>query len=154
MADGGAETLVHGTAISLDGRAALLRGPSGCGKSDLALRCLHLADRYRFSLVADDQVRIRREGEQLLAGVPGPIAGLMEVRGLGILPVTAHFPAVVALLVDLDGEHRPERLPDPWPFEALAGVMLPVLKLRPFEASAPLKLALAMINAPWKAELS
>src|SRR5215470_7119252 len=62
----GAE-LVHGTCVALGRGAALIRGPSGSGKSDLALRFLYLARRGPAALeapilVADDQVRVTREG--------------------------------------------------------------------------------------------
>lgn len=143
---------VHATAISASGRAVLIRGPSGSGKSDLALRCLSLgpsdilAERAR--LISDDQVMITREGSALIARPPAQIAGKVEVRGLGIvsLPYDAHG-VPVALLADLVEASSVERLPDPWPRAALLGVTLPVLRLAPFEPSAPLKLLMALAGA-------
>jgi serine kinase of HPr protein (carbohydrate metabolism regulator) len=146
--------LLHGTAVAIAGRAALLRGPTGSGKSDLALRAVMLAAGAAadgtFDLVADDQVRARREGDGLVVSPPPQIAGLIEVRGLGILPLPHAEKARLTLLVDLMTTGRPERLPDPWPFEDLLGIALPVLALRPFEASAPIKLALALTREPWR----
>lgn len=146
--------LLHGTAVAIAGRAALLRGPSGSGKSDLALRAAMLPAGTLaggpFDLVADDQVQVRREGDGLTVSPPPRIAGLIEVRGLGILTLPHTARARLTLLVDLMTTGRPERLPDPWPFEDLLGIALPVLRLGPFEASAPIKLALALNREPWR----
>lgn len=99
----------------------------------------------RALLVADDQVLIDRIGETIRARAPLTIAGKMEVRGIGIVHVPAvSAPVPVTLIVNLDTCGKFERLPDPWPHDTLLGVALPLLTLRPFEASAPLKLMLAL----------
>ncbi len=153
MADGASETRLHATAIGLGEACALIRGPSGSGKSDLALRCLATPPIPEIAtpayLVADDQVIVTRTGLGLLATPPGPIAGLIEVRGIGILPVPYRAPARVDLIVELVNPDEIERLPDPWPVMSLLGLDRPVLKLSPFEASAPLKLLLALALRPW-----
>ncbi|MDX2307744.1 MAG: HPr kinase/phosphatase C-terminal domain-containing protein [Hyphomicrobium sp.] len=145
--------IVHATAVRLGPRAALIRGQSGSGKSDLALRCLGLARSVLapapMELVADDQVCLTRVGIELLASSPAPLAGLIEVRGLGILRVPFHAPAPVVLLVDLVVSGGVERYPDPWPTEIIMGLELPVMRLAAFEASAPLKLAMALERQPW-----
>jgi HPr kinase/phosphorylase len=150
--------LLHGTAVAIAGRAAVLRGPPGSGKSDLALRAVSLSLRDAvagaFDLVADDQVRVRREGCGLVVSPPTQIAGLIEVRGLGILALPHQPEARLTLLVDLMTSGRPQRLPDPWPSEHLLGIALPVLELEPFEASAPIKLALALAREPWRTQES
>ena len=89
--------LVNATAIAIDGRAVLFRGPSGAGKSDLALRLIDDGAR----LVADDQVELRREGEHILVRAPATIAGLIEIRGVGILRVDALAEAKLAMFADL-----------------------------------------------------
>lgn len=150
-----AAELVHATAIAVGGRAALIRGPSGAGKSDLALRCLALAPSALLpeaaQLVSDDQVQLEVRNGALHARAPATIARLIEVRGLGIHrlePWAAE--ALVTLAVDLLLPHdpAPERHPDPWPYVTLLGVALPLIRLRPFEASAPVKLLLALRNGP------
>jgi serine kinase of HPr protein (carbohydrate metabolism regulator) len=144
---------LHGTAIALGDRAVLLRGPSGAGKSDLALRAMAanlapFADRS-FQLVGDDQVMVLRAGGGLMVNAHPKLAGLIEVRGLGILPV-AHLPeAGLVLVADLVAGGDIERLPDPWPVTDVLGVPVPVMRIAPFEASAPLKLALALTQRPW-----
>ncbi|MCA0301930.1 MAG: serine/threonine protein kinase [Proteobacteria bacterium] len=137
---------VHATCVALrlgrTWRGVLLRGPSGAGKSDLALRLVDEGAR----LVADDRTDLAVQGGRLVATAPRTIAGLLEVRGLGIvsLPAGRVAPRVaVALLVDLVAPRRIERMPSP-AREKLMGVTLPVLALAPFEASAAAKLRLAL----------
>ncbi len=89
--------LVHATAIAIDGRAVLLRGASGSGKSDLALRLIDAGAR----LVADDQSELWRRGEAIIVRAPATIAGLLEVRGIGIVRLDALPEAPLALIADL-----------------------------------------------------
>lgn len=129
---------IHASCVAIDGAALLLRGPSGAGKSDLALRLVDEGAR----LVADDRVDLLSDGKGgLIARCPQPIAGLMEVRGLGVLPVPAIDAAPVALIVDLGAGE--ERLPDPG-FEIIAGVAVARIRLNPFHVSTPAKLRLAL----------
>jgi RNase adaptor protein for sRNA GlmZ degradation len=128
---------VHATAVARDGRAVLLLGRSGAGKSDLALRLLDRGWR----LIADDRVVVTRQGDALWASAPAPIAGLIEVRGVGIVAEPNLAGAVVALAIDLSGQ--PERLPDPavW---TVAGVTVPLIALSAHEESVPLKVERAL----------
>ena len=147
-----AAEVVHGTCVALGRRGALLRGPSGCGKSDLALRFLFLARRGPAAreapaLVADDQVELVRHGSRVLARAPESIRGKLEVRGVGIVAVSTLPQCELALVVDLVPPDAIERLPEPGLTVHLAGVELPLLRLAPFESSAPIKLALAVAHA-------
>jgi HPr kinase/phosphorylase len=149
--DAGSE-LLHGTCVALGRRAALLRGPSGAGKSDLALRFLYLPRRgvaapNSPALVADDQVRLRREDNLILASAPAAIAGKLEVRGIGIVGVRSEPEAQLVLVVDLVAPSEVERLPEPGRTVQLLGLHLPLVRLAPFELSAPVKLALAVAGA-------
>lgn len=128
---------IHATCVATKFGAVLLLGPSGSGKSDLALR---LIDRGA-QLVSDDQVSVRREGRLLMAASPGALFGKLEVRGVGICDVPARREANVALLVRLCDEE--ERLPEA-STETLEGIMLPLLRLAPHRASAPIKVELAL----------
>ncbi|MEM7398073.1 MAG: HPr kinase/phosphatase C-terminal domain-containing protein [Pseudomonadota bacterium] len=142
--------IVHGTCVALGPCAALLRGKSGSGKSDLALRFLALppSEDGGLSLVADDQVCLRMDEEGLIAGPPENLAGLMEVRGLGIQSFPFVDSARLVLVCDLVAALDVPRMPpDPWACATIAGTTLPVIKLAPFEASAPLKLKLAIVAA-------
>jgi HPr kinase/phosphorylase len=131
--------LVHATAIAIAGSAVLLRGPPRAGKSDLALRLMDGGAR----LVADDQVKLRRKGDRVVVGSPAVIAGLLEVRGVGIIRVEALEEAPLDLLVDLVPPAEVERLPDSR-FEDVLGVSIPLIGLAAFEASAAAKLRLAL----------
>jgi HPr kinase/phosphorylase len=147
-----ATELVHGTCVALGRTAALLRGPSGSGKSDLALRFLYLARRGPAALeapilVADDQVCLVRNDGRLLAKPPDTIRGRIEVRGVGIVEVKSLMEADLALVVDLMPATAIERLPDGKAKARLLGVELPLVGLFPWEASAPIKLAIALARA-------
>lgn len=139
--------LVHATCVALksSGRnwqGVLLRGPSGAGKSDLAARLIETGAR----LVADDQTALVRQQRKLIASCPKTIAGLLELRGVGIVKLgRAQLLArvAIALLVDLVPPKRIERLPEP-ARETVLGLELPTLALTPFEASASAKLRLAL----------
>ena len=142
--------IVHGTCVALGAHAALLRGESGSGKSDLAFRFLALpdGDERPPRLVADDQVRLTATADGLSASPPANLAGLIEVRGLGIQSARSASAARLALVCDLVAMADVPRMPpDPWDCTVLGGISLPVLKLAPFEASAPLKLRMAIVAA-------
>jgi HPr kinase/phosphorylase len=61
-------------------------------------------------LVADDRVLLEAHHGRLLARPPAALAGLIEVRGVGIRRVEYEPAAVVGLVVDLAAEDA-ERLP-------------------------------------------
>ena len=136
--------IVHAGLIALYDRGAwkgvLIEGASGSGKSDLALRCLTLG----FRLVADDRVSLWATGGRLWGCAPPVLDGLIEARGLGIIPASARSFAEIRVVVEcLAGAEAPERLPDP-AFRTLLGVRLPLARVRPLEASAPEKLIRAL----------
>ncbi len=132
--------LVHATAIAIDGAAILLRGPPGAGKSDLALRLIDGGAR----LVADDQAELRRREDQILVAAPAVIAGLIEVRGIGILRVDHIVAAPLVLLIDLVPSAEVERLPENR-FEDVLGLSFPLMALAPFEVSAAAKVRFACL---------
>jgi len=111
MADAKSET-VHASCVLVGNRAVLIRGPAGAGKSSLALSLLDAAGtRIAFArLVADDRVQLAAVHRRLLASAPASIAGLLEVRGLGIRRIPYEPEAVVDLVVDLAANDA-DRLP-------------------------------------------
>ncbi len=150
----GATERIHATCVAFGDRGILLRGPSGAGKSDLALRLIHLDSPWldhlaleACRLVADDQVLLAADDGRLVAAAPPTLQGRLEVRGVGILAVPSLPTAVVALAVDLVPAAEPiERLPEPGETAEFAGVAVPLIRCHGFEASAPLKIALALAN--------
>jgi serine kinase of HPr protein (carbohydrate metabolism regulator) len=128
---------IHASTVAIDGHAVLLEGPSGAGKSDLALR---LIDRGAV-LVSDDYTLLNRSDGLLLASAPATIAGQIEVRGVGILPLSHAGPISVAMIVRLARDV--ERLPEPVT-RLIAGVSIPEIAIDPREHSAPIKVELAL----------
>lgn len=122
---------IHGSCISRDGSGVLLLGPSGCGKSDLALRLLECG----FVLVADDRVEL----DGIIASAPAALAGLLEVRGLGILRLPFLASTKLALVADLSA--RAERLPIP---ELHPSLGLPMVQIEAAAASAAARVARAL----------
>jgi HPr kinase/phosphorylase len=118
-------------ATAQGGDALLLLGPPGSGKSDMLLRLL----RHGFSLVADDQVII----EDGLARAPDSLAGLLEVRGLGLFRLNYLPMATLRLVITLG--QAPARLPHP---RRHAVLDLPEIMLDPALVSAPERAALAL----------
>ncbi len=140
------QTNLHGTCLAVGTRGLLLLGAPGSGKSDLALRLIDQpgrgagGDLVTTRLVADDQVLVRRSGERLLASAPPALKGLLEVRGVGLLPTPSVEEIVLRLALRLVPNGKIERLPGPDidQLEVL-GLSLPVLEIEPFQASAPAK---------------
>lgn len=131
--------LIHATAVAIDGYAILLRGSPGSGKSDLALRLIDAGA----GLVADDQSELHRRGDAIIVRAPPTIAGLIEVRGIGIIRLAPVPEAPVALIADLVPAEEIERLPARRS-ETILGLPLPLIAIAPFEASAAAKLRLAL----------
>lgn len=130
---------LHATAVALDGRAVLLRGAPGAGKSDLAARLIVEAGAR---LVADDRVVVTADVHgRPIARPPDSIAGMLELRGLGLVRVACLAEAPVALLADLTD--RPGRLPDP-AYATLCGLAVRRIELDPAAAGAVAKLQLAL----------
>ena len=130
---------VHATCVSLYGAGLIIRGPSGAGKSDLALRLIDRGAR----LVADDRVDLLGSDNGVIARAPETLAGLLEIRGLGILRFPLLDAAVIHLVVDLANPEDVTRLPDRRMTE-LVGIDVPAVTLDPFEASAVTKVQIAL----------
>lgn len=127
-----AERVVAGTLVRIDGGGVLLTGESGSGKSDTALGLL---DRGH-ALVADDAVWLSRREGRLWGRPPAGMEGLLCLRGLGIVEVTALFGpgaaadgAPVQLIVHLDPELRVYGLPAPAQGRTIMAARVPRLVL-------------------------
>lgn len=86
-----ANTVLHATALHIDGRGVLLTGPSGAGKSQLAYALMEMAKRdgLPFGLIADDCVAFRLKGQDVEMvfppNAPESLRGSIEMRGFGIV---------------------------------------------------------------------
>ncbi|MDR6511678.1 serine kinase of HPr protein (carbohydrate metabolism regulator) [Novosphingobium capsulatum] len=131
------------TAVAIGGRAVMIEGPPGSGKSSLALA---LIDRGA-QLVGDDGLLLLPDiapgnAPRLLAQPHPRIAGLLEVRNLGLLrfPHLAQAPVALVLRLDadaprfIDAAGRVER----------AGIAVPMVQLWPETPMLALRATLAL----------
>ena len=138
-ADGAPRVVLHASCVELLGTGVVLLGPPGTGKSDLALRLIDGGAR----LVSDDRLAVERKGDVLIGRAIDSIAGLIEVRGLGIMRIGHCASSRLGLVVALGGAASPPRLPERMTYELL-GVALPYLDLDPRTPSACAKVRLAL----------
>ena len=124
---------IHATAVLVGPRAVLIRGPAGSGKSRLVMTLLNMSATGLLPfarLVADDRVLIEDRHGRLLVRPPAALAGLLEVRGLGLRRMPYEPAGVLGWIVDL-GDQGAKRLPADEDLTAtLASVTLPRLAFR------------------------
>lgn len=104
---------IHASALVAGTTGVLVRGASGSGKS-LLVRDLLAAARMRgefAALVSDDRTVLGRSGDHLVARSCGPIAGLIEVRALGLMSEPWLDAAVIRLIVDFVPQADLARMP-------------------------------------------
>jgi serine kinase of HPr protein (carbohydrate metabolism regulator) len=136
------DATVHASAVLVGARAVLIRGPSGSGKSRLAWELIDAArgGAVVFArLVGDDRVHLQAAGGRLLVRPNDALAGLIELRGVGIVRRDHEACAVVGLVVDLaatDAERLPERGET-----TVEGIPIPRLAVAPAVGALPLVLA-------------
>jgi HPr kinase/phosphorylase len=144
-------TSVHASAVKVGSRAVLIRGPSGSGKSRLAfdlILCGRSGQLPATVLVGDDRVLLDtgagQFAGQLLVRPADALAGLIEIRGLGIRRCDFAAEAEVGLVVDLAADDA-ERLPPPEALQiSILGVKIPRI---PVPASfLPLPLVVAALT--------
>lgn len=134
-------SLLHATSVVVDNCGVLLVGKSGYGKSDLALR---LIENEHAVLVADDVVRVERVGQKIYAGCVENIAGLLEVRGVGLVEYPHVDTAEIKLLINLVATGAEvDRLPERRTGEIL-GLEINQIDLYAKESSAPEKVLAAI----------
>ncbi len=94
---------IHATGLVLGHHGLIIRGPSGAGKSLLALELLAQfeARGHKALLVSDDRVEIAARGKGLVIHAPTSIAGLIELRGRGIVTRPHVASAPLHLVIDL-----------------------------------------------------
>jgi HPr kinase/phosphorylase len=143
-------TSIHASAVRVGDRAVLVRGPSGSGKSRLAFDLLlagragHLA---AAKLVGDDRVHVWQHGTTLMVRAAPALAGLIEIRGLGIRRCDFVSEAPVGLVVDLDAIDA-ERLPPPEALQTrIKGILIPRIPVRQGFPGLPLVIAALTMTA-------
>jgi serine kinase of HPr protein (carbohydrate metabolism regulator) len=141
---------VHASAVLVGNRAVLIRGPSGTGKSRLAFDLI-LAGRAgqlpAAILVGDDRVHLEARLGQLMVRPARALAGLIEIRGLGIRRCDFAQQAVVGLVVDLAAGDA-ERLPPPHALETeVDGIKIPRIPVAPGYSGLALVIAEVTMTA-------
>jgi HPr kinase/phosphorylase len=141
---------MHASAVLVGDRAVLIRGPSGSGKSRLAFDLI-LAGRSGqippAVLVGDDRIHLDMSQGQLIVRPARELAGLIEIRGLGIRRCDFAAEAVVGLVVDL-GAPDAERLPAPAALRTqIYGIELPRIPAGVAYPALPLVLAALTMTA-------
>lgn len=135
---------LHANCVRIGAHAVLLRGPSGAGKSALSLRLITAGG----FLVSDDRTDLVARDGRLIASAPDPIAGLCEVRGIGVvrgLPVTSE--GDVRVLIDLHTSFDDnERMPEPQP-EEFCGIPVPRWTLCASDLAIEAKIGVALALA-------
>ena len=141
---------VHASAVLVGDRAVLIRGPSGVGKSRLAFDLILAGRAGQIApavLIGDDRVRLQAGEGQLVVRPVRELAGLIEIRGLGIRRCDFAAEAIVGLVVDLAAGDA-ERLP---PLGALQielnGVKIPRIPVGTGFAALPLVVAALTMTA-------
>ena len=123
---------IHASAVKLPLGGVLLLGSSGSGKSSLALQ---LIDHYGGQLTADDRVCLTVIGNNLQAAPPDNLAGLIELRGLGIITVP-HQNAMIDLAVELVSRKQLPRLAKAESFSH-QGINVPLIRLHGHDMTSP-----------------
>ena len=133
----GGRVNLHATAIVAHRMGVLILGPSGSGKSSLALTVIALLrDQGRFAaLIADDRVWVSVVGGRLVAEVPQPIAGLVEIRGFGPAPIRHEPRALLDYAVRLTPREDAPRVAAEDAVENVLGIPLPRLDLAEGDAA-------------------
>ena len=133
---------IHASCIAIGKRGVLILGDSGAGKSDLTLRLIDDGAK----LVSDDRTELYVSRGMLHARAPKSIAGLLEVRGLGI--VALPFAKSVALGLAVKLGSQVERLPKAAfyapPVPLKASTALPFIILDGGLPGAPARIRLAL----------
>lgn len=138
-----ASPTIHATAVLAGAKALLIRGDAGSGKSRLALRLIQTLPFAR--LVGDDRVHVEAIAGRLLVRPAKELAGMIEVRGLGIQQVRFEPLAVVGWVADL--VPAADRLPETSSQTAtISGITLPRFVLP--AGTDPLPAVLAALSRP------
>jgi HPr kinase/phosphorylase len=143
---------IHASAVLIGAKAALIRGSAGSGKSRLAFELVQAATQGALPfarLVGDDRVHVEARSGRLLVRPAPALAGLIEIRGLGIRRLAFEPVAAVGLVVDLAAADA-ERHPSPAALlTTVEGIALPRLAVAADLAALPLVLAfLAALPMP------
>lgn len=143
---------IHATAVLIGAKAVLIRGPSGAGKSSLAWELIQMSGTgvLPFArLIGDDRLHVETENGRLLVRPAPALAGLLEIRGLGIRRLAYEPAGIVNPVIDLSADDA-GRLPASETGQTtISGIVLPRLAVAAGARALPILLAwLATVSAP------
>jgi HPr kinase/phosphorylase len=137
---------VHASAVLVGETGILIRGTSGSGKSSLLLALL-AGQSEAARLVADDRVILAAANGRLLASPPPSLAGLIEIRGQGVVRRPHISPVIIGMVVDLVPAELCPRMPEASDAAVVVqGVRLPRLILPSGAADGALRLGAALTS--------
>lgn len=144
---------VHASAVKVGDLAVVIRGPSGSGKSRLAwalIQAGRAGQIPRTELIGDDRVFMEPEQGRLTVRQVPELAGLIEIRGLGLRQTASVAAATVGLVVDL-GAADASRMPETAALRTeIGGVQLPRVPVA--AGYDPLPLVVAALTTTGMAE--
>lgn len=134
--------LIHASCVEWQNKGILLIGASGKGKSTGALALIEKGA----ILIADDYVDITIQNDAVLAVCPASIAGKIEVRGVGVVPMK-HLPqTTIDLVIDCKTNFSDiNRMPD-IKKQKFFEKEVPVFALCPFENIFAQKVSLILAS--------
>lgn len=128
-------TSVHATLVEIYSTGVLVLGESGIGKSETTLELIKKGHK----LVSDDRVNISQIKNELYGEAPELLAGVMEVRGVGIIDVKKLFGinslvkkikiSYAINLVPFNPEKSFDRLGNNIQYYQILGMNIPMLNL-------------------------
>jgi len=120
----------HACALEINNFGMLIKGKSGSGKTSLMLGLLEycsLRDLNAF-MIADDQVLLTCNQNDLVATAPEVTAGMVELRGYGIIKRNNKPFCKIGLIVEIIEDEKIDRMPQQ-KYQILETQKLPLIEV-------------------------
>lgn len=137
----------HACVLEINGIGILIKGGSGTGKTSLMLGLLERArlENLTAIMIADDQVLLKHDKNSLIACTPEAIAGLVEVRGHGILQHPHKSSCEVRLIVNILEDEKIERMPEQ-KYQIFESQKLPLVEVPQRHENQAVRIIFAWLN--------
>lgn len=137
----------HACALEINDIGILILGKSGSGKTSLMLGLIERAKLEKLSawMITDDQVFLNIDGEKLIASAPESTAGLVELRGHGIIKKPHKKSCEIKVVITILDDENIERMPDQkyYFFETL---QLPLIEVPQRHENQAVRIVFAWLN--------